>query len=190
MLVYSSLFRDFHIIGGHRAIRSIVRSCVTCRRRAPRPKPQMMGQLPLERITPDTVFEHVGLDYAGPIQIKVGSVRRPTVLNSYVCVFVSMSVKAIHLELVSNLSTECFLACLRRFVARRGKPSSIWSDHGTNFVGANRVLRCVFAFEADRRNHLHFLLYSGHQLALHPGEGTSLWRSLGGISEELQNTPS
>ena len=79
-----------------------------------------MEQLPPERITPDVVFEHVGLDFAGPLYLKRGSVRKPTILKSYVCVFVSMSVKAVHLELVSDLSTESFIACLRRFVARRG----------------------------------------------------------------------
>ncbi len=99
----------------------------------------MMGQLPTERITPDTVFENVGLDYAGPLYLKRGSVRKPTILKSYVCVFVSMSVKAVHLELVSDLT------CLRRFIARRGKSTSIWSDHGTNFVGANRVLKELHA---------------------------------------------
>ena len=105
-----------------------------------------MGQLPPERITPDVAFEHVGLDFAGPLYLKRGSVRKQTILKSYVCVFVSMSVKAVHLELVTNLSTESFIACFRRFVARRGKPSSIWSDHGTNFVGANRVLKELYAF--------------------------------------------
>ena len=106
LLVSTSLFRNFHIVGGHRAIRSIVRSCVTCRRRAPKPKPQMMGQLPTVRITPDIVFEHVGLDYAGPLYLKRGSARRPTIIKCYVCVFVSMSVKAVHLELVSDLIAE------------------------------------------------------------------------------------
>ena len=85
LVVSSSLFRDFHIVGGHGAIRSIVRNCITCRRRAPRPKPQMMGQLPLERVTPDAVFDHVGLDYAGPLYLKLGSVRKPTIIKSYVC---------------------------------------------------------------------------------------------------------
>ena len=99
LLVSASLFRDFHIIGGHRTIRSIVRSCVVCRRRAPKPRPQMMGQLPVERITPDIVFEHVGLDYAGPLYLKRGPTSKPIILKSYVCVFVSMSVKAVHLEL-------------------------------------------------------------------------------------------
>lgn len=65
----------------------------------------MMGQLPLERVTPDIVVKHVGLDYAGPLLLKLGSVRKPTVIKSYVCVFISMSVKAVHLELVSDLST-------------------------------------------------------------------------------------
>ena len=151
LLVSSSLFHNFYILGGHRAIRSIVRSCVICRRRAPKTRPQMMGQLPPERITPDVVFEHVGLDFAGPLYLKRGSIRKPTILKSYVCVFVSMSVKAVHLELVSDLSTESFIACLRRFVARRGKPSSIWSDHGTNFVGACKLLKELYAFLHSRK---------------------------------------
>ena len=101
LLVSSSLFRNFHILGGHRAIRSIVRSCVICRRRTPKTKPQMMGQLPPERITPDVGFKHVGLDFAGPLYLKRGSVRKPTILKSYVYVFVSMCSKG------SSLGT-CF----------------------------------------------------------------------------------
>ena len=53
-----------------------------------------MGQLPLERVTPDIVFENVGIDYAGPLYIKHGHVCKPTVIKAYVCVFVSLSVKA------------------------------------------------------------------------------------------------
>ena len=71
------LNRIFHIVGGNRAIRSVVRRCVTCRRRAPRSQTQMMGQLPTVRITPDIVFEHVGLDYAGPLYFKCGSMLTP-----------------------------------------------------------------------------------------------------------------
>ena len=57
-----------------------------------------------------------------------------------VCVCLCVNVrKAVHLELVSDLT------CLRRFIARRGKSTSIWSDHGTNFVGANRVLKELHA---------------------------------------------
>ena len=58
-------------------------------------------------------------------------------IKAYVCVFVSLSVKAVHLELVSDLTSEAFIATLRRFISRRGKPSLIWSDNGTNFVNAS-----------------------------------------------------
>ena len=106
----------------------------------------MMGQLPIERVTPDAIFSKTGVDYAGPVYIKQGYTRKPVVLKAYVCVFVSLSVKAVHLELVSDLTSESFIACLRRFISRRGKPTLIWSDHGTNFVGAKRVLQELFEF--------------------------------------------
>ena len=140
-LLTSTLSRRLHIVGYRKVIRSITRACVVCRRQSARPQPQMLGQLPIERTTPDSVFEKVGVDYAGPFYIKYGSVRKPTIVKGYVCIYVSLSVKAVHLELVSDLTSEAFIACLRRFVARRGKPSLIWSDHGTNFVGANRELK-------------------------------------------------
>ena len=72
-----------------------------------------MGQLPFERVTPDIVFENVGVDYAGPVYIKYGHVRKPTVVKSYICVFVSLSVKAVHLELVSDLTSEAFVSTFR-----------------------------------------------------------------------------
>ena len=65
-------------------------------------------------------------------------VHKPTIVKACVCVFVSLSVKAVHLELVSDLTTGAFIAMLRRFIAHHGKPSSISSDDGTNFVGTSR----------------------------------------------------
>lgn len=85
----------------------------------------MLGQLPVERLTPGLVFEHVGVDYAGPVMIKRGSVRKPTLVKAYISVFVSLTVRAVHLELVSDLTTEAFVAALRRFIARCGKPSAV-----------------------------------------------------------------
>ena len=156
LLTAASLGRRFHIVGGRKAIRSVTRSCVVCRRRSLRPQPPLMGQLPTERISPDLVFDRVGVDYAGPIYVKYGYVRKPTLVKSYVCVFVSLSVKAVHLELVSDLSTEAFIACLRRFIARRGKPSLLWSDHGSNFVGASRQIKELYELlqKPESRNHI------------------------------------
>ncbi len=100
-----------------------------------------MGQLPIERVTPDIVFENVGIDYAGPIYIKYGYIRKPTIVKAYVCIFVSLAVKAV--ELVSDLTLVAFIAALHRFISRRGKPKLIWSDHGSNFVGAKTELKDI-----------------------------------------------
>ena len=65
----------------------------------------------------------------------------------YIClIFICFATKAIHLELVSNLTTECFISALRCFVSRRGKPVYVYSNNGTNFVGANRELNDLAQF--------------------------------------------
>ena len=93
----------------------------------------MIGQLPIERVTPDLVFEDVGVDYAGPVVIKHGYVRKPTLVKAYICIiFVSLMVKAAHIELVSDLTTDAFLSTLRRFIARRGKPKKRISGESEN----------------------------------------------------------
>ena len=70
-----------------------------------------MGQLPKERVTPDAVFNNVGLDCAEPVYVKQGSPRKPIIVKAYVCVFVSLSTKAVHIEAVSDLTSEAINAC-------------------------------------------------------------------------------
>ena len=156
MLLTASLNQRFYIIGVNRYVQSITLGCIVCRREAAKPQLQKMGKLPAERITPTypgNVFATVGVDYAGPVKIKCSSVRKPTILKACICVFISMSVKAVHIEAVSDLTTEAFLACLRRFMAQRGKPKVVWSDHGTNFTGAARELKELTEFLQERKNH-------------------------------------
>ena len=145
-LLSASLGWRYHIMQLRKMVWSLTRQCTTCQRQSSKTVPQMMGQLPMERVTPSCVFERVGVDYAGPFLIKSGKVRKPTILKAYACIFISLAVKAVHVELVSDLTTEAFLATLRRFIARRGLPTFIWSDHGTNFVGAKRELKELYQF--------------------------------------------
>ena len=93
----------------------------------------------------------VEVDYAGPVTIKSGSVHKPTFVKDYVCIFVSLSTKAVHLELVSDLASEANIATLRHFIAHRGKPSCIRSDNGANFVGAVREIKELFEFLGNLR---------------------------------------
>jgi len=145
-LVLASLSDRYHVIGSRKTVCSVVRGCLTCRKLLVRPQPQMLGQLPCERTTPGSVFENVGVDYAGPVYVKYGHVRKPVIVKACICVFVSFSVKAAHLELMSDLTTDVFIAALRQFIDRRGKPSILWSDHGTNFIGAARELKELAKF--------------------------------------------
>lgn len=91
-----------------------------------------MGQLLTKQVTSDLVFENVGVDYTGPVYMKYGYVRKPTVVKSYICI------KAVHLELVSDLTSDAFVAALTRFMSRQGKPKLIMS---ISFVGANCDLK-------------------------------------------------
>ena len=142
-LLLSSLNQRFHIVGARKTVRFITRQCITCKRHSIKPQDQLLGQLPSERVSLAAPFEKSGVDYAGPFQIKYGHVRKPTVIKTYICLFVCLTVKAVHLELVSDLTTEAFIAALRRFIARRGCPALIWSDHGSNFVGAKSELKAL-----------------------------------------------
>ena len=148
-LLTASLCRRYHIVGCQRAVHSITHGCITCRHVSTRPTSQILGQLPIERITPGPVFDKTGLDYAGPIYIKLGHFRKPTMVKAYICIFVALSVKAVHLELVLDLTTDAFLAALRRFIARRGKPSLLCD---TNFIGAFREIKELITFLQERRN--------------------------------------
>ena len=135
----------YHIIGGQKVIRSVTRECVTCHRYSAKPQPQMLGQLPIERVTPDPVFDKASVNYTGTVLTKYRYVRKPTIMKVYVCIFVShCESSSLGIGLRSHFG--CFIACLRRFIARRGCPSLIWSDWGTNFVGAARDIKEFYRF--------------------------------------------
>ena len=94
----------------------------------------------------------VGVDYAGPVDVKYEFVREPTVVKAYIAMFVWLSVKALHLELVPDLTTEGFLAALRHFIASHKRPSKMWSDHGTNFIGATNEIKELICVLEEKKS--------------------------------------
>lgn len=102
-----------------------------------------MGDLPRSRVTPARPFLHTGIDYAGPFSVKVYNLRSMRFVKVYFCTFICLVTKAVHLEVVTDLTTEAFIATLSRFVSRRGLCSDLYSDCGTNFVGADAALRKI-----------------------------------------------
>jgi hypothetical protein len=143
-LLHSVLNRKYWIIGARDALRLLVRRCVTCTRVRGETMKQLMGNLPEARVSPGRAFLKTGIDYAGPFILRPISPRSKITFKAYMAIFVCMSTRAVHLELVSSLSTESFISALNRFVSRRGKPSDLFSDCGTNFVGAAKEMKEFF----------------------------------------------
>lgn len=144
----STLFairQQFYLLDGKNQVRKIIRSCIECLRFKPTPIQAKMSDLPEARVCAAHFFQHVGVDYFGPVFIKEKKFRNTKTIKTYGCVFICMATKALHIEIASDLSTEGFLFAFRRFIGRRGIPSHVYSDNGLNFVGANNQLRELYA---------------------------------------------
>lgn len=112
-------------------------NCSVCIINNAKPTEPQMAVLPEGRVTIARPFTHVGVDYFGPLKVAVG--RR--VEKRYGALFTCLSTRAVHIELAHTLSTDSFILVFRSFINRRGAPRRIYSDCGTNFVGAEKVLK-------------------------------------------------
>ena len=145
-----SLLQDHHwILGGGRAIRSVISKCVRCCRFAGCRMDSAVAPLPEDRVKDASVFEICGIDLAGPLFLRGEE-------KAWICIFTCAVFCAVHLELIVSLSTGAFLQALRRFIARRGRPSTIYCDNGTNFRGAEDSLKrldmdLVFKYSSAQR---------------------------------------
>lgn len=152
--VKSILRRKFWILRLNGAVKRVLGKCHTCIRFKAQVKDQLMCDLPKSRITPSKPFTHTGVDYAGPFQIIEKGGRHKTYIKAYIAVFVCFATKANHLEVVHDLSTESFLEVFENFIARRGIPTHMYSDNGTNFVGASGKLNEVYSFIKENSDNL------------------------------------
>ncbi|XP_070526961.1 uncharacterized protein [Cardiocondyla obscurior] len=119
---------------------------------------QLMGQLPEARVTPSRPFTNSGLDYASPIMIKTWRGRAARSYKTYIAIFVCLATSALHLEVVTDYTAEAFIAAYKRFTGRRGICSTLQSDCGTNFIGADAQLRQLFNETSVELKHLADLL--------------------------------
>ncbi|XP_065893454.1 uncharacterized protein [Dysidea avara] len=103
---------NFWIVKGREAVKKVLRKCVVCKRYEGKPYPTpMIADLPAERPTKES----------------------EEVVKLYVCLFTCASTRALHLEVVQDLSAPTFLQAFRRFCGRRGLPSTMMSDNAKTF---------------------------------------------------------
>ncbi|GBM90144.1 hypothetical protein AVEN_20271-1 [Araneus ventricosus] len=127
---------EFWIIEARHTIRSVVKKCVRCKRFKTKPPTTFPIQLPLNRVRDAETFEVTGIDLCGPLILRSKT-------KAWVVLFTCAVYRCVHLEVVTSINTEYFIQALRRFIARRGWPSVIYTDNGTNFTGTSTMLRKV-----------------------------------------------
>ena len=122
---------EYWILGLRQLAKRVVKECVICQRADARPCMQPTAPLPAERVQRAPPFSVVGLDHAGPLFCS-------DTLNvkHYILLFTCAVVRAVHLELVDSLSAETTVMAFRRFMARRGKPTCVFSDNARGFRAA------------------------------------------------------
>lgn len=144
LFLQATLSQRFWILSSRSIIRSRIFKCVTCFRVKPKITAPLMGDLPQGRVVPTRCFTSTGVDYCGPFQAKIHVLKRVQTVKIYICLFICFATKAVHLEVVTDLTADAFIASLTRFISRRGLVSNLHSDCGTNFVGAAAKLKKSF----------------------------------------------
>ncbi|XP_055643908.1 uncharacterized protein LOC129780056 [Toxorhynchites rutilus septentrionalis] len=135
--VVNEVRQRFYIPGLRCLIDKVMRGCLWCKVRKTKPLVPRMAPLPRSRMAVTMhPFSFVGLDYFGPLEVVMGRRRE----KRWVALFTCLTVRAVHLEVVHNLTTQSCEMAIRRFVKRYGSPTEFFSDNGTNFVGASRDL--------------------------------------------------
>ena len=142
------LRRQFRLLGGKAEVRKILHLCTKRNCNKPIPLAQRLAPLPTTRMDGYTPWDSVAVDFFGPIGIKhwcqIKDCPHPTKEKSWGCIFTCMQTRAVHLELVTDMSTLTFLRALTRLIGRRGVPSNIWSDNAKYFQCCDRQLGKLF----------------------------------------------
>ena len=127
---------------GREAVKREVRRCVICLKWEGKPySTHAIPDLPEERVSQDPPFTNTGVDFAGPLYVQ--GLHSTDKTKVYVCLFTCASTRAVHLELITNLSGSSFLQAFRRFSGRRGLPSVLISDNAKTFKATSAEVKRV-----------------------------------------------
>jgi len=132
----NQLRENFWILKSRRTIKKAIYRCIACLRQQAKSYQTEAAALPPSRVETRNAFETVGVDLAGPLYLKKNE-------KAWVVLFTCAVYRGVHLDFVTSLSTEAFLSALERFINVRGRPNRIYSDNGSNFVGAVNLFKRI-----------------------------------------------
>ena len=132
----------YWIVGARRICKSVTKNCKACQRFDAKPLNQPMAPLPQNRIKRASPFATSGIDHAGPLYCKDQPGKK-----FYILLCTCAVTRAVHLELVESMSCEDNVFALRRFFARRGMATFIWSDNAKGFVAAKEKMLEMYGTE-------------------------------------------
>ncbi|KAG5667045.1 hypothetical protein PVAND_015046 [Polypedilum vanderplanki] len=131
----------FWIIKAKKVAKIVIGECVKCTILAKSAVQTSIGQLPVDRLRPVKPFTVTGVDMCGPFPLRANRLSASKVLKGWVALFICFFTRAVHVELCTEMTAECFYAAFRRFCSRRGTPLKVYSDNGLNFVGCSKMLK-------------------------------------------------
>ena len=162
--VRNELRQRYWILKGLATVRKISFKCVLCRLRRARAQAPVMADLPSCRLASrQPPFTHTGVVYFGPLLVRHGRKTE----KRYGVLFTCMTTRAVHLEIAHSLEADAYIMALRRMISRRGSPAHVYSDNGTNFVGAEKELREALE-EWNKKNIADQLSQNGVQWHFNP----------------------
>ena len=139
-----SVIGHTYFIKGLKAfLKKLSRSCPECQQANAVPLQQRLGWLPTARTSVAPPFSRTGIDFAGPLTLREGSTRKPVLYLAYICVFICVVTRAMHLEVCRSMDTQEFVATFRKFCNQRGTPAEIFIDNGSNLVGAANEIKDI-----------------------------------------------
>ncbi|KAL4217997.1 hypothetical protein ACF0H5_022735 [Mactra antiquata] len=155
----------YWVVGGSKMVANFIRKCVVCRKLRRPTECQKMAELPADRVETYPPFTYCGMDCFGPFPVKNGRKE----IKRYGLLFTCLCSRAVHIEMLDDMSTDAFINSLRCFMAIRGAVRQIRSDQGSNFIGAKNELsvkleepkvvsylaekHCDFLFNAPSSSH-------------------------------------
>ncbi|XP_074657307.1 uncharacterized protein LOC141910513 [Tubulanus polymorphus] len=129
--------QEYYVPRARSTVKKIVRQCMKCKLRRVQPEVPLMSDLPAARFNTSFPFSCIGIDYFGPFDVR----RFRKTEKRYGLLVTCLSTRAVHIEVSHSLDTDSFLMSFRRFIARRGRPATVYSDNGTNLKSGERELR-------------------------------------------------